>query len=289
MKYEEIELVYGRARHLELMAVFYRTDGATKDTPFVIDIHGGAWSRGHRNTGQNYDRLLAENGVCVLAIDFRQGPDHQHPAASADICGAIRFVKQTDMLGFNPARLGLVGSSSGGHLALLAGLKPNTSEHKGTEIKMNAGFHHADEHSAAVDFVIALWPVSNPIARYQYVKLREQDDASTWGPNFAPDRLVMGHQAYYRSEAEMSEASIQRILAAKEYQNLPDIFIVQAEFDLNVPVFLSQTLAGALKNAEARFKYKMYPGVAHGFAHMESEQTTACINDMITFISAAGR
>ena len=222
---------------------------------------------------RNYDRKLAAESFCVLAIDFRQGPDHQHPAASADICAAIRFAKQTDMLGFNPARVGLIGSSSGGHLALLAGIKPNIGEHQGTLINTRNGFINADNENAAVEFVVALWPVSNPIARYQYARAREQDDPSTWGPNFTPSRLAQGHLAYFSNQEAMSEASIQRILAAREFQSLPRTLIVQPALDLNVPVFMSQTLVGALLDAGCEVTYKLYQDVAHGFAHVESEQT----------------
>ncbi len=285
MNYSETELVYGQVNDHQLSAIFYRPETADSSSAFVIDVHGGAWSSGHRKSGQHYDRLLAQNGVCVLAIDFRQAPDFQHPSASADVCAAVRFVRQTDLLGFNPARLGLVGSSSGGHLALLAGLKPDIEEHKGTQIRTNAGFIDVDDQSAEVEFVIALWPVSNPLARYQYATMRAGEDASTWGPNFTPDRLTNAHRAYYPSQQAMQDATVQRILADKEYQHLPRIFVVQPELDLNVPVFMSQTLAGALKNENANYQYKMYPGVAHGFAHFEGEQTSVCISDMLGFMS----
>jgi len=84
----------------------------------------------------------------------------------------------------------------------------------------------------------------------------------------------------------MSEASIQRLLSASEQQCLPGVFVVQPEPDLNVPIFMSQTLTGALEDAGADVLYKLYPGVAHGFAHAEGEQTAACIDDMVSFISA---
>ncbi len=292
MTFSEAELVFALANShedasLELSAVLYRPDNADSRSQFLIDVHGGAWSAGHRKTGHNYDRKLAAQGFCVLAIDFRQAPAHQHPGASADVCAAVRFARQTDMLGFTPARVGLIGSSSGGQLALLAGLKPDTEEHKGTLINSSNGFVNADNDSAEVDFVVALWPVSNPIARYQYATARQKDKPSTWGPNFNPDRLVQGHLAYFPDQDAMSEASIQRVLAGREFQVLPRTFIVQPEFDLNVPVFMSQTLNGALIDAGCDVSYKLYPGVAHGFAHLEGEQTDECIKDIVAFFRAA--
>jgi len=48
---------------------------------------------------------------------------------------------------------------------------------------------------------------------------------------------------------------------------------------------MSQTLADALEREDATYRYKLYPGVAHGFALFEGEQTSVCISDMLDFIS----
>jgi acetyl esterase len=276
MEYTETALVYGSAEGVELEGLLYQP---VCEPPFsvVIDIHGGAWSSGRLESGRPYDEQLAAAGICVLAINFRQGPEYQHPAASADIAAAIRFAKSS----LQYDTIGLVGSSSGGHLALHAGLLPNVP---GPSTVVNR--EGADQESADVDFVVALTPVSNPIARYQYVLARERDGADSWGPNFTPDRLATGHRSYFGSQTAMAEASIQRIISAWEQQSLPRIFIVQAEHDLNVPQFMSETLYGACLDAGCDVRYQCYPDVAHGFVRLEGPQSEACIADMIDFIRA---
>ncbi len=267
----ETTLVYRSVDGIELEGLLYRPD----DPPpydLVIDVHGGAWSSGHYESGRHYDTKLAEAGICVLAINFRHGPDFLHPSASADIAAAIRFAKTS--LGFEYKQLGLVGSSSGGHLALYTALLPNIAAHQ----------DDATDISAEVDFVVALWPVSNPLARYQYVLAWEQASQETWGPNFTPDRLARGTMSYFGSKEAMNETSIQRVLAMNEHQRLPRVFVVQSELDLNVPVFMTESLHGALLDAGADVKYKLYRGVAHGFASSEGPQTEVCIKDVIQFI-----
>jgi len=268
MQFTETDFVYSSPDGLSLEALVYRPqveDGAS--LPLLIDIHGGAWSSGHRKSGRRYDRALAAAGICVVAIDFRQGPDFKHPAAIVDIQAAIRWCKTTQELKIVPASLGLVGSSSGGHLALYAALDPRPIE---------AG-------SDGVDYVIALWPVSNPIARYQYATARLQEDPQSLG-RFTPDRLVAGHDAYFTGQTQMSDAAIQNILLSGRFARLPPIFIVQPELDENVPVMMSQTLRGAWELAGGTATYKLYPGVAHGFAHADGVQTDQCIEDMIRFV-----
>ncbi len=269
MNITEHEVTWHQHENLSLQAMYYEPD--QPNGVFLVDVHGGAWSSGHRKTGRHYDRLLAERGYRVFAIDFRQGPDYQHPAASADVADAVRYVKNH----YNFDTIALIGSSSGGHLALLAGLTPDVPDHQTP----------GSDTSAAVDAIIAMWPVSNPLARYQYVNFWRQQSKDQWGPQFAPDRLHEGHHAYFGTVANMTGAAIQNVIADGRHTDTPDVLIVQPELDLNVPVFMSETLAGALMAAGANVTYQCYPGVAHGFAHAPGEQTDACIANIDEFLS----
>ena len=268
----ETKFVYRSVEGLELEGLLYKPDGRPP-YDLVIEVHGGAWSSGHYESGRYYDTKLAEAGSCVFAINFRNGPDFSHPLASSDIAAAIRFAKSS--LGIEYKQIGLVGSSSGGHLALYTSLLPNIAAHK----------DYCTDISAEVDFVIALWPVSNPLARYQYVVAWKQVPQEALGANFTPDRLARGTMSYFGSREAMNEASIQRILAMNEHQHLPRVFVVQPELDLNVPVFMTESLYGALLDAGADVKYKLYQDVSHGFASSPGLQTAACIEDMIEFIT----
>ena len=140
--------------------------------PAIIDVHGGAWSSGDRTAGELYNRHLAAAGFLVAAIDFRQAPAHRHPAASCDVVAAVRWLRlNAAALGARATQIGLIGSSSGGHLAMLAATRHAAPEHRGTSIldADNTAAAH-DEIDAAVDYVIALWPVSDPFFRYRYAK-----------------------------------------------------------------------------------------------------------------------
>lgn len=298
MTHSETELIYGQTQGRELRATLYRPDNldASSKTdshrdsksnqcaePFLIDIHGGAWSSGHRKMGRLYCRAMAAQGFSILAIDLSDGRVARHPAASADICAAVRYTKLC-LLQDASQTIALIGSSSGGHLALYAGLLPNHTQHASTKIYTDSGLRAMPDIDASVKAVVALWPVSNPLARYQYVTARSQDPIESWGPNFTPDLLMQGHQAYFSDNAAMSEATIQNILTEGRFESLPDIFIVQPALDLNVPEFMSQTLLGACQLAGAKVKYKHYAGVAHGFAQLQGPKTEECISDVIGFL-----
>jgi len=83
---EETDVPFARPEGKELLARIYRPKGEA-DAPLaaLVDVHGGAWSRGERTTGAHHGRALAASGLLVISLDFRQGSEHKHPAASADV------------------------------------------------------------------------------------------------------------------------------------------------------------------------------------------------------------
>lgn len=233
----------------------------------LVDVHGGAFSAGNRFAGQRYCRQLARMGITVCSVEFRHGPDHKHPAALEDIARAVAFCRSGG-LGFEPGRVGLIGSSSGGHLVALTAVEPTD---QGAEVVCD------------VDFVIALWPVSNPAARYHYLLARQLETAESLD-GWDPFRLAQGHRGYFRSVAQMHAASLQDVLTRGVFNKLPPLFIVQPELDRNVPVFMSQTFHGAWRMAGGMVEYRLYPGVGHGFAAGDTSQTGPCLQDIAAFI-----
>src|SRR5262245_39692152 len=174
---EETDVPYARPAGLELLARVYRPKGEpVAPLPALVDVHGGAWSRGDRTTGAHHCKALAASGLVVISLDFRQGGEHKHPAANADVAAGVRFARaRAGALGIDPTRIGLVGSSSGGQLILLTAVKAGSDEHAGTPIVLADGSLGATFGDDAVSFVLALYPVADPLARYRYAVGRQND------------------------------------------------------------------------------------------------------------------
>src|SRR5262249_18516411 len=142
----------------------------------LVDVHGGAWTRGDRTTDVLHCRALAATGLVVASVEFRQGPDHKHPTASADVAARVRYLPaHARQLGLDPDRMGLVGSSSGGQLALFLAVSPGSPEHVGTSIVLPDGSLGAASGGDGVAFVLALYPVADPLARYRYALSRQNE------------------------------------------------------------------------------------------------------------------
>ena len=89
--------------------------------PAVVQIYGGAWQTGSPSANRAFARYLAAHGYAVFAIDYRHAPRWQWPAQLADVQAALEWVRVNGTrYGADPARLALVGRSSGGQLALVA-------------------------------------------------------------------------------------------------------------------------------------------------------------------------
>ncbi|HEV7691863.1 MAG TPA: alpha/beta hydrolase [Hyphomonadaceae bacterium] len=276
---EETETIWAKPGSLDLAATIYRPKSSSAPLPMLVDIHGGAWSSGSHEGDRLYCIELAKSGLVVISVDFRQAPQFQHPVSSADVAAAVRFARMNSkMLNANPLKIGLIGSSSGAHLALLESLRPEAPQHKGTPIsnsplsKTGANFAVHDEVTANVNYVVAMWPVSDPAARYRYAQ------------RAGIESLKRGSESYFKDETNMWDASIPRIVTAGEAKTLPPILVVQPGNDSNIPQDMTFDLLHAWQARGGKLDYVFYPGQPHAFGHRPSEATTDLIKTVAAFI-----
>src|SRR6188508_2263936 len=100
-----------------LLAKVYKPRGEGP-FPALVDLHGGAWCLADRNTDKVRHEVLAGHGVIVISLDWRTAREGAYPLALADL-------------------VGISGQSSGGHLAMLAAMRPNDPRY--TTISLPAG------------------------------------------------------------------------------------------------------------------------------------------------------
>jgi acetyl esterase/lipase len=102
-----------------LMDVFIPKHRSQVPTPAVLWIHGGGWDQGDKN-GHSGAAFLANGGFVAATLTYRLSGDSPFPAAIEDCKCAIRFLRaNATKYGIDPDRIGVAGSSAGGHLAEL--------------------------------------------------------------------------------------------------------------------------------------------------------------------------
>jgi acetyl esterase/lipase len=189
--------------------------------PTVIELHGGAWCNGDRLGEHNRHEALAKHGLLVAALDFRQAQEGAYPRIMADINYAIRWVKTLAQdLRTRPDLIGISGQSSGGHLAMLAAMRPDDSRY--TAIALPSGAPSVD---ASVRCVAMSWPVINPLSRYRHA-LREREKGAAWTGD-----IIENHLRHWADEANMAEGSPTLALERGETVKTPPALWIQAPND----------------------------------------------------------
>ena len=265
-------LTYGRTDGFDLLAERYRgAEPRDRLDRAVVMVHGGAWTSNDRRSPGVLCRDLASTGLTVFSLDFRDGRNGRHPCAVRDITAGIRYVRaKAAAFDIDPDTIGLIGSSSGGHLVLLAAIQPDIDAHRGTQIDADVD---AESVSARVCCVVALWPVSDPLFRFRYAQ------------RVGREELVAAHRRYYRDEAHMRQASVQRVLRAGEAKDLPPALVVQPGEDANVPRQMTLELVRAYQDAGGSLNYLFYPGLPHAFAYQASADTTRLAREVRAFLA----
>ena len=281
---DQSDTPFARPAETELLVRVYHPRGApAAPLGAVVYVHGGAWARLDRTADAILCGALAASGLVVVALDFRQAPDHRYPAAGADVAAGVRYTRaHAARLGIDPARIGLLGSSSGGLLSLLHAVKPAAREHTGTPIVRPDGSLDAAAVDATVGFVVALYPVADPLARYRYALSREDEPPPSSG--FDAKRLIASHRAFFADEAAMAATSVTRIVAAGEATALPPVWVGQPDQDDNVPAAITEDFVRAYQQAGGHVEREHFPNARHGFVQQAGPDTDKCIALVKDFI-----
>src|SRR4030081_703113 len=163
------DIVYQRGTKPRL-ARLYQPAG-TGPFPAVLQVHGGAWNNKDRTDGQKTALDLAAAGIVVLSIDFRNAPEAPYPASLQDINYGVRWLKaHAREFGSSPERVGIYGTSSGGHQALLAAIRPDDQRYTALPLA------EAPQMDGRVAFVVSGWGVLFPLERYKLAKAQGKTD-----------------------------------------------------------------------------------------------------------------
>ena len=88
--------------------------------PVIVGFHGGGFTEGHRGQYEGFARGLAARGFAVATPDYRKFPAWHIQDTLEDARCAVRWVRaHASEHGLDASRIGAMGRSSGGYLALM--------------------------------------------------------------------------------------------------------------------------------------------------------------------------
>ena len=119
---EEAPGALGKADHdIPTLTPYLPASDKANGTAIVI-CPGGGYGGLAAHEGEGYAKFLADNGVAGFVLKYRLGSKgYRHPVMLGDASRAIRLVRaKADEWKIDPKRIGVMGSSAGGHLASTA-------------------------------------------------------------------------------------------------------------------------------------------------------------------------
>lgn len=242
----------------------YQPEGAGP-FPALVDVHGGVWTNGDRTANEVMDRALAESGMVVAAVDFRQPPNDPYPAQVADVNLAIRWLKtHADDYNADPLTVGGIGGSSGGHTVLLSAMRAHHPAYNTIDLP-------GSDADATLKFLLLGWPIVAPYARYQFVK------------ETGNERIIGLSEGYFRTTDAMKEGSPFQILQRGEKALLPPTLIVQGTADSNLPVPVTKEFVAAYREAGGDIELELFPDMPHLFGNTPGPESDRAIALMKKF------
>jgi acetyl esterase/lipase len=239
----------------QLMARIYQPQG-TGPFPTVLDLHGGAWRRKDRFAEEPMDRAIAASGVVVVAIDLRLSEEAPYPASVQDANYGVRWLKsRAAEWNGNPSKIGVYGSSSGGHVAQLLALRPSDPRYNAIPL---AGAPTVD---ATVAFVATRSPISDTYARFQQAERTKRD------------AMIENNRIYFNPWETIHEGNPQEILERREAVTLVPLLIMQGALDDNVLPAVQEKFAATYRSAGGVCELTVFEGCEHEWVAKPGPQT----------------
>ena len=249
-----MDVIYGRKAGMALTLDVF--EPAHKNGAGVIFLVSGGWASSHDDLSivhvipENYTVYL-NRGYTVFAVVHGSMPRFNVPDIILDVQRAVRFIRHNAaQYGVDPNRLGVLGSSSGGHLALMIATQ--------TAAAPNISDDPVDHESSAVQAVACFFPPT---------------DFLNWG---APgvDAVGRGPLApLFAAFGSLSETDLGRQIVGKMISpiyfvtaRLPPTLIIHGDADIVVPLEQSERFAAKAKEVGAPMvRIIVRKGKGHGW------------------------
>jgi len=201
----------------------------------MIICPGGGYGHLADHEGKVYALWLNDLGIAGYVLKYRLGPKYHHPAMLQDATRAVQTVRaHASEWGIDPKRIGIIGSSAGGHLAATLATHFTNGDTSATD--------PIDRVSSRPNVAILCYPVITLEEPFMH----KGSLINLLGTN-PPPGLV-------------EELSAEQHVTS----NTPPCFIWTTFEDKTVPAENSFMFAEALRKAHVPFDFHVYQHGGHG-------------------------
>jgi len=218
----------------------FPADPAKRNGATMLILPGGGYGSLAEHEGTGYAEFFAAHGITAYVLKYRLGSNgYRHPIMLNDAARALRLLRAfAKRDGLDPARIGVIGSSAGGHLAATLATHFNLTLPHGPTL--NAA-DPVDAESSRPDLAILCYPV---------ISLGEFAHAGS-------RRNLLGENP----SAELVRALSNELQVTSE---TPPTFLWHTVEDKVVPIENSLLFAAAMRKAGVPFSLHVYENGPHG-------------------------
>ena len=231
--FAQIDLVYKDRDTWEGRIDLYTNPTSEKPTPIVLNIHGGGWNHGKKESKSDFGSFF-KNGYAVANVEYRLIDVAPAPAAIEDVrCALIYLYNNAEVLNIDTNKIVIMGASAGGHLALMTGLLGNNK--------------YFDSDCAYIG-EIKIAAIINKYGITDLVPLTKSKSAINWLAD------------------EFRNQEFTKLVSPLNYvsKDSPPIFIAHGDEDQVVPYSQSVKLYEALKKNGVKTEFLNIPKGKHG-------------------------
>ena len=234
----QLNVTYTKVNGWDGKVDLYLPPKTNKQTPVVINIHGGGWKNGVKESQGGFSTFF-KAGFAVANIEYRLTGQATAPAAIEDTrCVLIYLIKNAKDLNIDVNKIIIMGGSAGGHLALMGGLLAND--------------HRFDTNCPGVENI----KVAAIIDKYGITDVWDW----AYGPNLTSKSATQWLGDKAKDEAFAKSVSPIYYIS----KSSPPVFIVHGDADPTVPYQQSVNLHKKLLETGVKTEFITVPGGLHG-------------------------
>lgn len=243
-----------------------RIPDATGPFPVILYLHSGAWVTGDRTGGPAIRQAL--RGYAVVSIDYPLAPQNVWPSQLEACKAAVRWIRaNAERYRFDADRIGVFGTSAGGHLAAMLGTTADRPEFEGLALG-NA------QYSSRVKAVVDMYgPID--LLKIDEQKLPCYGNLSANSP-LMPPSLLMGCAIQECRDKTETSNPINYITPDD-----PPVLILQGQQDCLTPWQQSQMFYDALTAIGVKAELHLLPTAEHADHQFDDQQWKQVISDFL--------
>ncbi len=237
--------------------------------PLIVFVQGSAWFRQETHQSAGVLSRLAARGFIVAIVQYRESTIAPFPAQIEDAKTAVRFLRaNAEKFCIDPENIFLMGDSSGGHTALMAG------------ITADAELNHADDLDAdgcpkvscAVNAIIDLYGPTD------ITVMNEVPSTQDHTVPMSPEGMLIGGKNVLENRAEAERTIVMNYIGANA---IPPILMMHGTKDRLVPFDQSVRLYEKLRACEKEVTFWKVKGADHADGSFYGERAYDIIEEFV--------